>query len=193
MNHDNATKESGGTVERLILQYKEYLCLADKIKKLEAQKLRVLVKISRKEGVPIGSLKANKHRDIEDLERLIELTKLDQKQVSDEMTFANPVVWIMYKDRAYRGTSQGIEDWAAFKEHCAPRDYICGKRFRFIDNYLKAQKGISLRSVFNDNLTLAKVYTSRLLLNLVNDLEFMEGWKRNEYRRARGRAGKWET
>ena len=126
------------------------------------------------------------------LDRLA-LKERERDQVSDEMTFANPVVWIMYKDIAYKRSQQEIKDWAAFKDHCAPEDYICGKRFRFLEKYLREQKGIEFKTLFTDHIPLASVYEDERIANLVDDLTLMKDWQANEYLRTDGAVNKWHT
>lgn len=182
-------------MKRLVLQYHEYLLLSDEIDHLKTEKLKLAAMLSRSHKTAIAEIAAHE-RDYPELADCLDrlaLKERDRDQISDEMTFANPIIWIMYKDIAYKGTQQEIRDWAAFKDHCAPKDYICGRRFRFLEEYLKERKGIDFGTLFTDHVSLANVYEDRRIINLADDLALMKAWQANEYLRVGGMVNKWHT
>lgn len=160
-------------VKRLIMQFKEYEHLNLLIKDVESKKF-------------IYKLKKN-YKLTEELDNKLNLLKLDQQRVSDEMTFANPIIWIMYKYKAYKDTNNEIKTVEDFINHCSPVGYICTKRFKFVSRYMKFNKLFDLK----DNLS--KVYKSEALLKIVNNAKFMKLWKQNEYLIKDGRISKWQN
>lgn len=188
-------KKAESTVKRLVLQYGEYLSLTDEIDRLKTEKLKLAAAISKTRGVVLADVAAHEREypELADCGDRLALLERERDQVSDEMTFADPVIWIMYKDVAYKGSRQEIKDWAAFKDHCAPEDYICGKRYRFLENYFRTQKGIEFGSFFKDDTPLEAVYRDRRITDLVDDLALMKEWQENEYLRTGGVVNKWHT
>lgn len=180
-------------VERLLAQYREYLALVQAIEQAKSQKLARVATLSKAQGVSIGDMLAHEdtHDTLRNDTRAIHLLEQDRDQISDEMTYANPLIWIMYKDRAYRGTSQEIRDWAAFKLHCAPDGYICGKRFRFLERSLKDTRGVVLATAFPDRMPLVEVSQQSLIVGLCDDLACMGQWRNQEYLRTDGKVTKW--
>jgi hypothetical protein len=179
-------------VERLVMQYREHHVLGSDLKSLETEKLKRLAKASAKAGIALSEAKRreNEFADVVECDRRIALLKRDQDQLSDEMTFADPLIWMMYKHEAYRGAAQEIRDWAAFKAHCAPEDSICGKRYRGLVAYLGARHHIDLDAMFPDDADLPRVYGHESIAGLLDDLDFMEFWKTQEYSRT-GSINKW--
>ena len=188
------TRHAELAVERLLAQYREYLALVQTIEQARSQKLAHVAEISTAQGIPIGDILAHEdtHDALRDDARVIHLLEQDRDQLSDDMTFANPLIWIMYKDRAYRGTSQEIRDWEAFKRHCAPDGYICGKRFRFLEQHLQRTRGIALASAFPDRMPLRDICGQPLVMGLLDDRGCMTTWTHQEYLRSDGLVDKWE-
>ena len=188
-------KKAESIVNRLVLQYHEYVLLSEEIDRMKTEKLKLTAMLSKSHNTPMSEIAAHE-RDYPELADCLDrlaLKERERDQVSDEMTFANPVVWIMYKDVAYKGTQQEIKDWAAFKDHCSPEDYICGKRFRFLEKYLKEKQGIELSNLFVDDMPLADIYKDQRIINLADDLTLMKFWQDNEYLRVGGVVNKWHT
>ena len=188
-------KKAESVVNRLVLQYHEYLLLSEEIDRIKTEKLKLTAMLSKSHNKPMSEIAAHE-RDYPELAGCLDrlaITERERDQVSDEMTFANPVIWIMYKDVAYKGTQQEIRDWAAFKNHCSPEDYICGRRFRFLEKYLKEKYGIEFGSLFADHTPLADIYKDQRIINLADDLTFMKTWQDHEYLRVGGVVNKWRT
>lgn len=193
MNKETIIKEAGEIVARLILQYKEYSLFTQKLDNLKTEKLKTIARISKEKGTSMGSISIENYPEIKRFDELIALTEIDRQQISDEMTYANPLIWMMYKDRAYTGTQQEIKNWSAFKDHCAPKDYICGKRFRFLEKYFREETMTDFRNLFPDTTPLKDIYTNKHILSLLEDLALMKEWKANEYSRKSGRSYKWKS
>lgn len=189
MNKGWLIKQAENTVERLILQYKEYVMLTDHIQVLETEKLEMLARDAKEKGVSLSVVMASANED-HAVNRWLSLLKTDVQQVSDEMTFANPLIWMMYKDKAYKGTSTEIKTWKDFKKHCEPEAYICGIRYRFLKSHF-ASEGKALDTMFADDSGLMQIYQSREILDLCLDIDFMEEWKKQEYRKTDDKVNKW--
>ncbi len=167
-------------VDRLIMQYKEYVLLNEIIQKLENQKL-------------IYVLKKN-NKLIKKIDKMISLFKKDREQLSNEMTFANPVIWMIYKYQAYKGASNEIKTIGDFRKHCEPEGYICTLRFKFLKDYLK-KKSIDLTDLkkFPDNKDLKYLFKSDFIFKLTADTIFMNIWKSNEYLIENNKVNKWRS
>lgn len=124
-----------------------------------------------------------------------EKLKASVQRVSDDMTFANPVIWMMYKDEAYKDEAHPIRTMHAFRVHCSKPGYICTKRFTFLNEQLLAANLPSLddESNYPSDTKLADVYASQDLLRVSNNPEFIHNWNAYEYNRVGGVAAKWEN
>jgi len=178
-----------------VLQYREYLYLASEIDRLKTEKLKIIAGLSKANHISISEVAKNENNypELAQCTSRLSLVERDRDQVSDEMTFANPIIWMMYKDIAYKGAQNEIRDWAAFKDHCAPEDYICGKRFRFLERYLRDKNNLELKTLFPDEMPLPRIYRDRQVADLVEDERFMKAWQENEYLRTDGLVNKWHT
>jgi hypothetical protein len=156
--------------------------------------MKTAIRIGAESGKPFAVVLQEQPPEIAELTKQIDETASDLQRISDEMTFANPVVWMMYKYRAYQGTSQAITDMQDFRKHCSKPGYICTKRYLFLNDYLKG-RGVDLndRSSFADNLELPEVYGNAALLALPEDKAFMAEWDRHEYHETNSRVAKWEN
>lgn len=184
-------------VDRLILQYKEYKNLIEEMKLLEQQYVKAVASISKKEKLNPIKVMSNfiNYPILITLKTKLDILIKDSEQISDEMTFRNPIVWMMYKSKAYRGTVKEISNWQEFKDHCKPEGYICTQRYMFIRDYLRLNYSVDLDNIdsFPNNKSLAKIYSSRIFLNLINDYSFMKSWQENEYNKTNGIVNKWFT
>jgi hypothetical protein len=197
MTKEEILKNAEATVKRLILQYEEYANTLNSINRKENNKLALISKVSKKTNLSISQIMEDQdsYEEITKLNNEIDLLKLDLQQISDEMTFPNPIIWMMYKYKAYKGKSNEISNLRQFRNHCTPEGYICTERYKFLNDYLIANhnKDLSNISKFPDDLELNKLYESDLLIDLCNDLSFMQQWKENEYLKTDGKVNKWET
>lgn len=170
-------------VKRLILQYGEYEFLQSEIKNLENQKFSLVLKKKNKDDAELKSV--NKQ---------LELLQKDLQQVSDEMTFANPIIWIMYKYEAYKNTPKAIKTMYDFRKHCEPDGYICTMRFRFLNKYLETKKtSLHDKKLFPNEMSLKDLYANKIIIDLLRNYTFMKLWKENEYLKTNGFINKWKT
>ena len=187
-------KQVEAKTDHLLEQYREYLSINDKLDALKSEQMKAAISIGAESGKPFAIVLQEQPAEIAELTKQIDRTASDLQRISDEMTFADPVVWMMYKYKAYQGTSQAITDMQDFRKHCSKPGYICTKRYLFLNGYLKG-RGIDLNDVtaFPDDLKLLEVYTNETLVSLPEDTEFMSEWNRHEYHEVDGRVAKWEN
>lgn len=163
-------------VAKLVDQYKQWM-------RLEAE---------------VGELKSRRPLAIE-IEKRIEELKLEQKQLGEAMTFANPLIWLLYKIKAYQGTEKALENLGDLRKHCESPTYICHKRLDYLNWALQKRFGKNLLDDSLDSgLGLAEIVEGGELLELSEDREFMEKWQKYEYFRQvdenkRLRVAKWEN
>jgi len=197
MNKEEIIKDSDQIVNRLIMQYKEYMRLLNKIKNKDKELLEAIATAGKRLGkIPSELLQDNyKDSDTKAINKEKDLLKIDLDQISDEMTFANPIIWMMYKYKAYKGASNEISNMRQFRNHCTPKGYICTERYIFLNQYLKENQDTSLSDTerFPDDMDLSEVYESDLMISIYEDLEFMTHWKGLEYLKTDGKINKWKT
>lgn len=124
-------------------------------------------------------------------QQLAELEKA-QAELSDAMTFATPLIWLMYKFEAYQDESQPIRTLHDFRLHCSKSGYICTKRFNFLNAYLQkvAKTPLTDRKVYPDSMLLSQLFPEIEKLN--DDADFLDEWCRHEYYQEDGIAKKWQ-
>lgn len=113
------------------------------------------------------------------------------QQLSDDMTFDSPSIWMCYKFEAYKDEPQPIRTMHDFRQHCSKPGYICTRRFEFVTQELSAH---GLDS-FNDHVR----YPGDMLLDQVwpdvhtleSEVKFMDMWRHHEYYTIDGHAAKW--
>lgn len=145
-------------VDRLILQYQEYRLLTEAIESEPAENSRAIALLQR-----------------------------DRQQISDEMTFGNHIIWLMYKHKAYQHTPKALTTLGALITHCAPVDDICHQRWEFLKKYVP-----EITTDFPAALPLEKLYQEPKLLALLSNLSFLERWKEQEFYRRGSSIRKWK-
>lgn len=131
----------------------------------------------------------------EDLLKVHNEAKQQVQSLSDSMTFANPIVWMMYKYEAYQNEPQAIRTLQDFRIHCSKTGYICTKRFTFLNDWLLALAEPSLldTTVYDGMMRLDEIYASPTFERLCVDPEFINQWSEYEFHRINGRPAKWEN
>jgi len=122
-------------------------------------------------------------------------TEAEKNRIGDEMTYADPIVWMMYKKQAYAGSDHEINTFGDLKEHSIDHGGICAKRMRFLALFIKEnyKKDILDSSEFSNNTTLENFYDCDLINKVVNDQEFVKTWESHEYFKDGGKVAKWEN
>ena len=194
MSSDATLKSVEADVHHLLNQYQEYLAVSQAIDRLKDQQIKLAIELGANKSVPFSVVLHEQPTEIRAIGDDIQAAEQDLQRISDEMTFANPVVWIMYKYKAYLGTSQAIADMADFRKHCSKPGYICTKRYQFLNKHLQSQ-GMSLDDValYPDKTNLPEVYQLPTLLNLLHNENFMAEWNKYEFNLENDRVAKWEN
>jgi len=115
--------------------------------------------------------------------------------LSDAMTFAGPDIWMQYKYEAYKQEAHPIRTMSDFRVHCSKPDYICTKRYTFLNQRLveKGEASLTDTHTYPDTLSLDEVLRGPAITNLLQDDNFMKDWATYEYHTADGRVAKWEN
>ena len=152
---------------------------------------------SRQESVVANRLAKAKLQDLDTKNLLDEYTQIQEKiqEISSSMTFANPIIWMMYKFEAYKDEAQPIRTMNDFRIHCSKPGYICTKRFHFLDKTLVDTGIVSLLHTqhYGDELLLPSIFTDEKITEHIGSLEFQRQWNSYEYHQISGRVAKWEN
>jgi hypothetical protein len=121
--------------------------------------------------------------------------KSEKDLIGDKMTYADPVVWMMYKHEAYLGSDREIATVGTLRHHCEDHGGICAKRFKFLSAYIKGKHGKDILSSqeFPNDTRIELLYGSKLLDNVVSDLDFIEEWAKYEFYKKDGQVKKWQN
>lgn len=122
-------------------------------------------------------------------------SEIEKERIGNEMTYADPVVWMMYKHYAYRGSDHDISTLGGMREHSAGHGGICAKRFDFLAATIKKKFGKNIRNSaeFADEMALADFYESELMDSVVLDEDFMRAWNEYEFYKKEGKVAKWQN
>lgn len=190
------TIDFDSVVQRLIMQFREYDNWVKVIANLESEILQQATNIARSSGQPLGTVMAASYTDpeLQALSSQLALARIDQQRISDEMSYQNHIVWMMYKYAAYIGTPSAIPTVGAFQRHCSPKDYICTKRYTFLKHWL-IERDIDMENEirFPKDMPLDEYFRQPIFTDLVKDIEFQKQWKKHEYYVADGNIAKWKN
>jgi hypothetical protein len=119
----------------------------------------------------------------------------EKNRIGDDMTYADPIIWMMYKHKAYKGSDHEINTLGDLKEHSVDHGGICAKRMRFLGTYIKNIYGKDIldSSEFSDDTNLVDFYDSNLLNEVVNTEAFINEWQKNEFFKKNGVVAKWSN
>ncbi len=122
-------------------------------------------------------------------------TEEEKDRIGDEMTYADPIVWMMYKHKAYLGSDHEITTVGALREHSDDHGGICAKRFDFLSTSIKVKyrKDIRDPKEFSNDVLIEDLYESELLDKIVSDENFMHDWQRHEFYKKDGKVAKWQN
>ncbi|MCC7432025.1 hypothetical protein IT412_00715 [Candidatus Peregrinibacteria bacterium] len=127
----------------------------------------------------------------------ISARQIEQKALGEAMTFANPLIWLGYKIRAYAGSSKELRTVADLRKHAENPDYICYKRLSYLSDALKAKTGKDLWKDWSAETQLEELFNNEVWWELSADANFIGGWQNYEYFRQvdgdRMRVAKWEN
>jgi hypothetical protein len=99
-----------------------------------------------------------------------------------------------YKFFAYKTEAQPIRTLADFRQHCSKPDYICTKRYTFLNQQLVDRNKKPLTDeTFDPRMSLEQIFVSPELDQLTQDAQFMKAWDDYEYNHQDDRVAKWEN
>lgn len=164
-------------VDRLLDMYDDYKTLVAKITAAERRLALARLKNSGVEQIRI------------ELDNLLH----SQQQLSDDMTFDTPLVWVMYKFEAYQDEAQPIQTMHDFRLHCSKPGYICTKRFIFLNAHLcsNGQRPLTDSEQYPDEMLLREIFP--LLGEIGQDEVFLSNWRAHEYYQEDGAIKKWQN
>ena len=164
-------------VDRLLDMYDDYKTLVAKITAAERRLALARLKNSGVEQIRI------------ELDNLLH----SQQQLSDDMTFDTPLIWVMYKFEAYQDEAQPIRTMHDFRLHCSKPGYICTKRFIFLNAYLcsNGQRPLTNSEQYPDEMLLRDIFP--LLGEIEQDEAFLSSWRSHEYYQEDGAIKKWQN
>ena len=113
-------------------------------------------------------------------------------QVSSDMKFQNPLIWVMYKFQAYQGTPKAVttvndlltHDDAQRKQQGIPT--ICDRRLSYINRWLQAHHDSDIQ-MFGLGMKLSSLCDDTHFTDMLLDDAFMSGWSYHE----NNEKGKW--
>jgi len=170
------TNSARASVDKLLDMYDEYKALTAKI--AAAERRLALAKLKNSSGEQIRI-------ELDDLRH-------SQQQLSDNMTFDTPLVWVMYKFEAYQDQAQPIRMMHDFRLHCSKPGYICTKRFTFLNTHLcnNGQCLLTDDERYPDKMLLSEIFP--LLGEIEQDEAFLSSWRAHEYYQEDGIVKKWQ-
>ncbi len=188
MPQDTILKEARKSVDALLAQYGEYLLAHQQLEDIRGQKMAAAAKTAKEQKIKLSEIimHPGDYAGVAALAGKEKEGEIKLQAISDSMFFENPVVWMMYKYFAYRGTPAELSTMRDFRAHCSKPDYICTKRFTFVGTKTDLAR-------FSDDAELPSVYASAALLKLVEHKEFMDAWRAYEFHKDGDRIAKWEN
>ena len=171
------TNSARAAVDRLLSMYDEHKTLTVKI--AAAERRLALAKL--------------KNGDVKQIRIELDDLRHSQQRLSDTMTFDTPLVWVMYKFEAYQDEAQPIRTMHDFRLHCSKPDYICTKRFIFLNAHLcsNGQRPLTDRKQYPDEMLLSEIFP--LLREIGQDEVFMSSWHAHEHYQEDGAIKKWQN
>lgn len=148
--------------------------------------MSVLTSDERKQAV---SLLLTQYRDYQKAE-----SQEEKKRIGDEMFFADPIIWLLYKYEAYQGSNHIISTWGDLVHHSQSHDGICGKRLHWLRWYLK-ERGFDVldTTILPKETSLTEVVKMEAIIHLCSDKEAMIGWDEYEFEKINGEVAKWQS
>ncbi len=122
-------------------------------------------------------------------------TKAEKDRIGDEMTYADPIVWMMYKHEAYKGGDHEITTLGDLKKHSIDHGGICAKRFGFLRKAVEVRycKDILDSEQFPCTMSLMDFYDSDIVNEIVSDQAFIKEWEHYEYYKEGQQVAKWQN
>ncbi len=122
-------------------------------------------------------------------------TEEEKDRIGDEMTYVDPIVWMMYKHKAYLGSDHEITTVGALREHCDDHGGICAKRFHFLSTSIKAKYDTDIKDSkeFSDDMRIEDLYGSELFDAVVSEDDLIRDWQKYEFYKRDDKVAKWKN
>jgi len=189
-------KDAEKEVETLLEMFKEWSELNDRVSEFEDKIFEEAVKEASETELEIADLIDGKEttEKLEELKKEKKQAEKEKTSVGRNMKFKNPVVWVMYKRKAYVGTNDEMRDMKDFREHCEVPDGICTARYIFIEEYCEENLdwNIDNDEDFDPKMDLDELYQDQRIISLVQNEDFMEEWRSHELNMEDGKPAKWK-
>lgn len=196
LDKQNILEDAEEEVEELLEMFEKWSELNDKVSELEDKIFQQAVKEAEEKDAEIPDLVEGRETSekIEELREQKNKIEENKASVGRQMKFKNPVVWIMYKRKAYVGTNDEMRTVKDFREHCQVPDGICTKRYIYTKEYCEENLGWNIDddNSFRPKMALNKLYQDERIISLVQDNDFMEEWRSHELNMEGERPAKWE-
>jgi hypothetical protein len=168
-------------VTRLLAQYSEYVLA---LKEQDSLRQRILA-TSSSQNPSIA--------EADHIRTTLENIELYSQRLSQEMSFAWPRIWMLYKLLAYANTPKAIVTLGDLRTHCLPEGYICTKRWAFLkrmsSNYTYCE--VHDTNVFPDTMMLEDFLSIDHVHTFIHDPYLIKEWQRHEYFIQDDRIAKW--
>jgi len=122
-------------------------------------------------------------------------SKEEKSKIGDAMTYSDPIVWMMYKFKAYQESDHEIKTLDDLKHHSLEHGGICEKRFIFLTKEIQNRYGKNIKDIdeFSPLLTLDTFCRTAILNDLIKIKDFIKTWQKYEYHTESHRVAKWEN
>jgi len=196
LDEESIIQDAESEVNQLLEMFQDWSSLNDKVSDIEDEIFSEAVEIAAEKNVKVSQLTEGEIEDeqIEVLREKKQELEEEKKSVGHNMKFKNPVVWIMYKRKAYIDTNDEMRDMKDFREHCQVPGGICTARYVFIKEYCEQNLDWNIDSdeSFSPEIPLDDVYVDERIISLVQNEEFMREWRLYELDMEDGEPAKWE-
>lgn len=115
-----------------------------------------------------------------------------KRRIGDEMIFKDPVIWMMYKFLAYKGTPNAITTWEDLVSHSLSDDGICGKRLHWLSvAAIEAKYDLLVKDEKITSLSISEVARLPVIVDIADSEVLMLQWNQYEGHMHNGSASKW--
>lgn len=183
-------------VDELLEMFEEWSDLNDKVSEIEDQIFAEAVNVAAEKEIDISKVTDGEveNEKVEELKQEKSEVENEKTAVGHQMKFKNPVVWIMYKRKAYIGTNDEMRTVEDFRKHCQVPDGICTKRYIFTKEYCEENMDWNIENDqdFSPEMELDDLYRDERIISLVQNDDFMRQWRNHELNMNGERPAKWE-
>jgi hypothetical protein len=120
-------------------------------------------------------------------------TPEERQRISDSMFFDDPIVWILYKEQAYRGTDHALVNWGDLIGHSRGEDGICARRLKFLQAAISTHAGADVyeAATLPPGTLLTDVARHSYLQTVCEVESVLAEWRLHEYYTTPSGVAKW--